>query len=248
MNYFAHGLPFLHRPRALAPYELTGAIVPDLVRVLERRRRVDLERIRVAGNGAPDNGHEEYAPRLALVRGILRHHADDLEFHASRRFQELSARVTALLRRDLDGGPRFRPSVIAHILVEMLLDAALIERDRRHLDRYYETLGRVDPVRLCRELEEVLGFLPERFAELWSAFLEDRFLADYSHDPGVAYRLDRVSRRARMPALPAGFAALLPAVRAWVREQDEALLPAATRGCVAPANGSARRALHPGQK
>ena len=81
----------------------------------------------------------------ALARGIARHHADDAWFHTTAAFAELSWRFTARLRDVLAPDEGMRPSFLGHILVEILLDAALIARDPERLERYYEALAAIDP-------------------------------------------------------------------------------------------------------
>jgi hypothetical protein len=201
MNYFAHALPFLDRP-----YFVVGTAVPDWLSVIDRKMRV---RSRAAQTLVGDED-----PRVAAVaEGIIRHHDDDRWFHQTRAFAELSLELTAAVRQVLPQDHGFRPSFLGHILVEILLDAALIAQAPARLETYYEALRSVDPQLVGR----VVNQLATRPCDLWPAFLSrfcaEPFLYDYLEDAKLLARLNHVMRRVQLPMLPGEFLAILPAAR-----------------------------------
>ena len=78
----------------------------------------------------------------AVAGGILQHLRDDARFHATRAFAETSLELTVRVRDALGGETGLRPAFLGHLLVELLLDAALIADDPGRLDRVLPRVGR----------------------------------------------------------------------------------------------------------
>ena len=214
MNYFAHALPFLDHP-----YFVAGTAVPDWLSVIDRRMRV---RSKTAQTLVP---HAD--PRVAdVAAGIVQHLHDDHWFHQTRAFAELNLQTTAAVREVLPHDDSFRPSFLGHILVEILLDAALIADAPDRLDAYYEALRNVDPQRVG----DVVNQLATRPSELWPVFIPhfcaERFLYDYLEDAKLLARLNRVMRRVQLPPLPDEFLTILPGARHAVGQRRKELLTA----------------------
>lgn len=207
MNYFAHGRRFLDNP-----YFVAGTAVPDWLSVVDRKVRVRDKHARPFV--------EDADPRVAAIaRGVLRHHADDAAFHVNGAFYELSAELTSRVRDLLPGDQGFRPSFLGHILVELLLDDALIARERAVLDHYYTVLGGVDPMLVEQAVNRMAVRSTDRLAWFIERFLAEQFLSDYADDERLLFRLNQVMRRVNLPALPNGFRELLPAAREMVQSR-----------------------------
>lgn len=207
MNYFAHGRRFLDDP-----YFVAGTAVPDWLSVVDRKVRVRDKHARPFV--------EDTDPRVAAIaRGVLRHHADDAAFHVNAAFYELSAELTSRVRDLLPGDQGFRPSFLGHILVELLLDDALIARERAVLDRYYTVLGGVDPMLVEHAVNRMAARSTDRLAWFIERFLAEQFLSDYADDERLLFRLNQVMRRVNLPPLPDGFRGLLPAAREIVQSR-----------------------------
>ena len=132
MNYFAHGRPFVDDP-----YFLAGTAVPDWLNVVDRTARVR--------QAQAERFVDADEPQLASVAaGIVQHCRDDAWFHATRAFAELSLSLCVMLRDRLPADDGFRPHFLGHILVEILLDAALIAEEPERLEAYYAALDRLD--------------------------------------------------------------------------------------------------------
>jgi hypothetical protein len=204
MNYFAHGRQFVDRP-----YFLAGTAVPDLLNVVNRRVRV---RRKVAEPFVNDtNPHV-----AALAGGIVRHHDDDEWFHRTKAFSELSLRFTVRIRDWQSADDGMRPLFLGHILVELLLDACLIEQDPQCLDAYYGAFARVEPRRVADAITRMTGRSVELMAVFIPRFLHERFLYEYLDDAKLLYRLNQVMRRVGLPLLPDDFVSLLPTARAEI--------------------------------
>ena len=224
MNYFAHGRRFVDDP-----YFLAGTAVPDWLGVVDRRVRV---RSRQA---LPHIAAED--PRVAsIARGILQHLHDDDWFHQTRAFAELSLELCRMFRRALPADEGFRPHFLGHILVEILLDGALIAESPGSLDAYYQALEKVDG-RCVEDAVNRMAARPTRdLGTFIPLFSRERFLSDYADDGKLLFRLNQVMRRVRLPRLPAGIAELLAACRPLVDARKDELLhgPVASSVSVSP--------------
>ena len=221
MNYFAHGREFVDNP-----YFLAGTAVPDWLSVVDRKTRVRSRQ-----------GREHIGADCPLVRavagGIVRHCHDDNWFHGSRAFTELSLAFTRTIRDHLGQDAGFRPFFVGHILVEMLLDAELIEAHPGLLTAYYRAIERLDAPRVAEAVGRMArGEGAGRLAVFIPLFSGDPFLWDYLDDAKLLVRLNQVMRRATLPALPASFARLFSGFRRAVAERQAELLagPAPSSG------------------
>lgn len=218
MNYFAHGLLYLDRPHFLA-----GSAVPDWLSISDRRARARRRNVEPFLDD-PD-------PLLAdVAAGILQHLDDDRWFHQTRAFAELNLQLTLTVRDVLPADDGFRPSFLGHILVEILLDAALIEQYPQQLDAYYATLAALDPQRVAAAVNRMTSQPAPRLAQLIPRFVSERFLYDYADDEKLLTRLNHVMRRVGLPCLPDPFMRILPQARHRVRQWQDELLA----GCSLP--------------
>jgi len=212
MNYFAHGRHFVHDP-----YLLAGTALPDWLSVADRRVKVRSKHAELF--------LEDADPRQrSLARGVMQHHHDDGWFHNQRAFQELCWKFTVGVRDALPPDDSFRPSFLGHILVELLLDAALIEEDPGLLEAYYDAIDAIEPQELAAGVNRMAPRPVERLAELLPLFSRERFLSDYLDDGRLCYRLNQVLARAGLSRLPAEFAEFLPSARAEVYDRAAELL------------------------
>jgi hypothetical protein len=212
MNYFAHGRTFVDDP-----YFLAGTAVPDWLNVAARKVKT---RSKLAAQFIEDDD-----PRLsALAKGIVRHHADDAWFHETAAFAELSWRLTARVRDALPPDDGLRPSFLGHILVEILLDAALIADEPERLEAYYAAMSVVEPAFVQEAVGRMATGVPQRLGEFVPLFIRERFLWDYGDDGKLWFRLNQVMRRVTLPPLPEKFCELLPEARRLVEGRKAELL------------------------
>jgi hypothetical protein len=218
MNYFAHAYPHL-ADETLDAYFLAGLATPDWLTVVARRTKCRTRHVE------PWLAHAD--PRwAALARGIARHHADDRWFHETRVFTELSLRFAKHIHKHCGDGADMRPSFLGHIFVELLLDAELIARDSRRLDRYYATIDRVDGAGVTAWIEQMSGGSAGELAAFIPRFVSVRFLADYAHDDLLCYRVNQVLCRVGLAELPETFGEIIPSMRQQVAQNAQALMTA----------------------
>jgi hypothetical protein len=205
MNYLAHSLPFVFDDDALAPWRVAGTALPDWLRAVDRRARL---RPDVLARAPVDD--ERHA---ALGLGARRHHDDDHRFHQADAFERATAELTVALRARAPGS---RASALAHVLVELLVDAALLERHPTLLQRFYAAVDAIDDgvvadfvrTTTARPLPDVELFL--------GRFRRARFLAAYATDHGVLDCLRGVWLRAGIGDIDDGVVEVIAAARPQV--------------------------------
>ncbi len=212
MNYFAHAAPFLDRPWFLA-----GTAVPDWLAVADRP-------LRLRARHAEASLHDADPVVAELAGGVLQHLRDDAAFHESRAFAETSLELCARVRDALAGDQSLRPAFLGHLLVELLLDAALIAEDGPRLAKYYQVLDRLDAEKIEAVVSRLAPRPTRRLAGFIDLFRRERILSDYWDDDKLSVRLNQVLRRVRLSPLPDRFALVLPAARRLVAQRREALL------------------------
>ena len=159
-----------------------------------------------------------------VAAGVLQHLRDDARFHNTRPFAETSLALTAQVRDALGGETGLRPAFLGHLLVELLLDAALIAGSPDRLTEYYRALAEIDARRVEAAVNRMALRPTERLALFIDLFRRERVLWDYLEDGKLMVRLGQVMRRVGLDDLPEGFAAILPAARSLVNERRDALL------------------------
>ncbi|MBN1588439.1 MAG: hypothetical protein JW888_02895 [Pirellulales bacterium] len=212
MNYFAHALPFLDRP-----YLAVATGVPDMLMVVDRRIRVRSKHV-IAFVNDPD------PVQSAVARGMLQHFCDDRRFHDTPSFAELNLNFSVTIRDALGGESSMRPRFLAHLLVELLLDAALAAEWPDRLKAYYRALGAIDPDRLQTAFNRMAPRPTLRLAGMVRAVGRERFLSDYRQDDTLMVRLNQVLRRVGLETLPSDFVRLLAPMRRQTASRKDELL------------------------
>ena len=212
MNYFAHG-----RQYTSDPYFLAGTAVPDWLNVVDRK-------IRARSRNAESLIDDPDPHCSATARGIIQHHQDDHWFHRTEAFATLSLQLTSEIRDFLEPDDGLRCHFLGHILVEILLDSALIETDPAKLEDYYSALLQVDGDVVAQTVTRISGRCSNGLAWLLPRFIEERFLWDYPLDDKLLIRLNQVMRRVKLAILPESFTDLLPSARRAIRQRADELL------------------------
>jgi len=212
MNYLAHGFRFLDSPNFLA-----GTAVPDWLSVVDRKVRVR-SRSATAMLENPDVATRQ------IASGILQHLADDQWFHQTRVFAETSLQFAVELRDRLPGDEGFRPSFLGHILVEVLIDATLIQRDRSLADRYYDAMDQVSAAKVQQVVNAIAKVQTARLDEWIARFRQVKFLYDYLDDAKLLFRMEQVMSRVGLPPLGEHLVVWLPSARRIVADRCDQLL------------------------
>ncbi len=214
MNFLAHGL--LVR-RAGSADVLVGSALPDLAPLADRRLRLTPARLDwLEWDGATD-----------LVRGCRHHLRVDRAFHHGEPFAAARHAVEPLMR-DLEAP--LPASMLAHILVEIGIDAEVLRRDPDFAEHdYAAAFDAYDWDGLLGRLRRMSGTDTSRFARLISRFNAGAFLRTYATDEGILDRVNSMCLRVRgEPLTAAARRDLRPAVvaaRSHARAHYDALMP-----------------------
>lgn len=192
MNYLAHALPFLESREMVI-----GTAIPDWVRVVNRRFRARAKTVRSYLSEQNDS------PKTTLIaQGILQHHHDDDWFHNTEAFLRLSTQWAKRLRPSLEENASMRAGFVGHIAVELLLDAAIVEKFPDALQKYYQILDSVDGTEFEQSIAKILGMEIPRLGALVRRFSIERFIYDYLDDLRLLKRMNQVMLRVKLPPLP----------------------------------------------
>ncbi len=208
MNFLAHfeiATRFL-MPKEPLPAYVLGTALPDLLPLAERRVRLRSAQVASAEAGT--------AFEAALRAGVSVHLATDAAFHKTAAFASAQAEVSGLLAEARFEGMRVRRFFVAHVLTELVLDAALLRADPALADRFYDAfaVAGFDAAALWTEkaTAKPLPHLPY----VLKRFAETQYLRHYADDDGVATGLSNLCRRAGQDTFEGkNFARLVSVVR-----------------------------------
>ncbi len=212
MNYFAHAYRFLDDP-----YFAAGTGVPDWLTVADRG-------VRVRRKHAQPLAEDPDPVTASVARGVIQHVRDDARFHNTRAFAELSLELTAAVREALEEPSGLRPSFLGHLLVEVLLDASLIDEDTARLEAYYRVIESVEAERIEAAVNRMAPRPTARLAPMIRLFCRQRILSDYAEDGKLLLRLNQVMRRVGFARLPHDFRQVLVEARRRVDARKRELL------------------------
>lgn len=214
MNYFAHAIQHLDRP-----YFIAGTALPDWLHVVDRRARLRLPHV------TPSLDHpDERVRELAL--GVQQHLEDDAWFHVHPLFIQLSLQLTGQLQERLGNDRTYRPAFLGHILVELLLDAALIEEAPDKVRIYYLQLEQLDMELVTQSVYQMTGKQLDGLAAWRSRFCQEKFLYDYLDDARLVYRINQVLRRVGLTPVDERLEEVVAQFRVLVRTRSWELLAA----------------------
>ncbi|MCB9236181.1 MAG: hypothetical protein H6581_31320 [Bacteroidia bacterium] len=186
MNFIAHF--FLDRERPESFFAI-GAATPDLLSIYNPRLRIKKHHIKKLNL-------ETFSENdLMLLEGVKRHFHADAFFHTSPFFERETQWLSAQMTQRFPGDTIPRKYFIAHILLELVLDKALIHRHPDLLDNYYAhfTQSPLDQVRHAtelvtkRELKNYDGFLAK--------FRDHKYLYNYTRWDHIVFVLKKIMER-----------------------------------------------------
>ena len=215
MNYLAHGYRFLDDPLFLA-----GTAVPDWLSVADRKVRARRRLVEPVVEATKSDQVRQ------VGRGILQHHRDDDLFHRCEPFQQLESELGSMFRRHMPDRYDHRPGFLGHIVVELMLDATLAERDETLLDRFYDAMDLVNADLVESTVNQISKSQTNRLAWFIERFRQERFLYDYAEDETMFFRLNQVLCRVKLPAMETETIDVLSFARKLLSDTADQLLEA----------------------
>lgn len=182
MNFLSHFYFDRNTPNANI---ILGTILPDLLKNANK-----------SWNVHPEKHAELFEERGldTLLKGWKRHLQVDLLFHSSDFFSNKTQDLKQLLIPILKDSP-VRPSFLAHIGVELLLDHLLIEHQKIAINSFYDNLEAIkeedltDFLRKC-DINDI-----ELFFKFFNSFKSSRYLLSYQKLENISYALQRICMR-----------------------------------------------------
>lgn len=163
-----------------------GVVLPDLVKNASKESNLYPQKNEFLFLGNPD---EE-----ALLEGWKRHLAVDLFFHSSKFFLEKTTELKHLIIPVVEH-TSVRPSFLAHIGLELLLDHLLIEHNLIQVHQFYDNLSSVKKESLSDFLEHCKLKNPEVFFKFLDQFISSKYLLSYQKLENISYALNRICMR-----------------------------------------------------
>ncbi|TKB98270.1 ACP phosphodiesterase [Pedobacter cryotolerans] len=129
-----------------------------------------------------------------ILDGWKRHLAVDQIFHSSDFFINEMAKLKQLLLPILNDSP-VRPSFLAHIGVELVLDHLLVINGKININAFYDHLNNVDDKVLKLFLTTSGAENTDPFFKFLTSFKSSRYLLSYQKLENISYALQRICMR-----------------------------------------------------
>jgi hypothetical protein len=214
MNCLAHAFRYLEDP-----YFAAGCCLPDWLGMIDRKVRIRRREIEDAvANPAMDSIAK------SIVGGVQRHLADDQVFHHSVAFASISSELARIVRLEVPTASPHLPGFVGHIMVELLLDAAIENHRPGILDAYYRAMESISHELFAARVNAIASRPTEHLPNFMQRYLSDRFLFDYLTDDGLLKRLNRVLGRVRLDPLPSSFINVIASARTMVMDRYDPLM------------------------
>lgn len=163
-----------------------GTVLPDLIKNASKEANLYPQKNEFLFKGNPA---EE-----GLLAGWKRHLAVDLYFHSSNFFFEKTAELKQLIKPIVEN-THVRPSFLAHIGLELLLDHLLIEGNHIRVDGFYDKLQGVKQENLSDFLAHCGLKDQEVFFKFLENFITSKYLLSYQKLENISYALNRICMR-----------------------------------------------------
>jgi len=183
MNFLSH---FYFDKSTTDANVVMGIVLPDLIKNASKEANLYPQKNEFLFLGNQD---EE-----ALLKGWKRHLAVDLHFHSSTFFLEKTTELKHLIKPIVEN-TLVRPSFLAHIGLELLLDHLLIEHNLIQVNNFYEKLIAVKKDSLSDFLEHCGLKDQSVFFKFLEGFISSKYLLSYQKLENISYALNRICMR-----------------------------------------------------
>jgi hypothetical protein len=183
MNFLSH---FYFDRFTSNPELVLGCVMPDLVKTANKSWNI----------------HPEKKPHLftasekleSILRGWNKHLAIDRYFHNCDFFLEHTQAIRKMIAPILKDS-QVRPSFLAHISLELMLDSLLLNLEEVDAFQFYDQLAKVEREVVKDFLELNMITDTSKFFRFFDEFLEVNYLHTYSKSENLIYALNRICMR-----------------------------------------------------
>lgn len=183
MNFLSH---YYFERKNEDAYMVIGTVLPDLVKNAHKD-----------WNFYPQKNEKEFLTEdksISLLKGWKKHLEIDVLFHSSTFFNRHTAALKQVLVPILEESP-VRPSFLAHIGVELLLDHLLVINRLIDINSFYDHLDSVDDKTLAIFLKKCGAADCDHFFKFFGGFKSSRYLLSYQKLENISYALQRICMR-----------------------------------------------------
>lgn len=182
MNFLSH---FYFDRHTSDPHIVLGTVLPDLVKNARKDWNLHPQKNETLFTGSFER---------SILKGWKRHLAVDRHFHNSGFFIKHTNAIRTAIAPTLVHS-QVRPSFLAHIALELMLDSILLTENVVDADHLYSNLSQSDRPALHNFLElNMLDDTPH-FFKFYDQFLEARYLHSYRETHNIMYALNRICMR-----------------------------------------------------
>lgn len=182
MNYLSH---YYIDAIEENPYHNLGLILPDLLGIYSRHFKIY----------DPDNHVVDSFESRQLMAGILKHFELDSIFHQS----EFFLKHTTLIRYSLEELEitflASKQHFLAHILLELIIDKVIIQRESQILENFYNDLDHIDQIKVKAFIKGKDEQFVNGFFEFFERFRTKRYLYSYTSEDAVIFLMNKVLER-----------------------------------------------------
>ncbi len=165
-------------------FQIIGSVLPDLVRNAVPNANLFPDKIKSSLS----------LNEKCILFGWNKHLLVDKHFHSSHFFSEQTAKLKPLLI-PIVHETQIRPSFLAHIALELLLDHLLLEEQIISAKKFYETLKNVDRAELESFLFKAKLQQIELFFSSFDKFIASEYLFSYKKLESISYALNQICLR-----------------------------------------------------
>jgi len=182
MNFLSH---FYFDRDNRDPERVIGIVLPDLVKNAKKEWSLRPEK---------QEAFYDDDTLSNIFWGWKRHIEVDNYFHSSDFFCQHTQNIKNLISPILDSSP-VRPSFVAHIALELMLDALLLTESKVEAEDFYSLLSEVDRDALECFLELNSVYDTDKFFKFLDEFIEASYLNSYREAKNIMYALNRICMR-----------------------------------------------------
>lgn len=183
MNFLSH---FYFDRDTSSPELVLGCVLPDLVKNANKAWNIHPEK---RAHLFRDSEKLE-----SILTGWKRHLHVDRYFHSSEFFLEHTQAIRKEIAPILKDS-EVRPSFLAHIALELMLDSILLTLKDINAFHFYDQLANAERPIIKQFLELNLVTDTARFFRFFDEFLEVNYLHSYSQSENLMYAVNRVCMR-----------------------------------------------------
>ena len=164
-----------------------GLLFPDFLGIISRGYKLQHFKNDFSGE----------SPNLLL--GIAHHELADGLWHQSGFFKDKCDLIKVVLSAYGFYKKPFRPFFMSHVMLEILMDRAIVRESEAHPNKMYDSLEEVGDA-LIQEISDVHKATSE-FGRFFANFRSNRYVFSYSDNEMFIYALNRLFSRVKHPQL-----------------------------------------------